>query len=53
MDSAGPSLSGGWPCRGARTYIFPEDEGQDGRRELRQEDDEDEQKKLQREEAGS
>lgn len=37
----------------ARTYVFPEDEGQDGRRELRQEDDEDEQEELQRQEAGS
>lgn len=36
-----------------RTYVLPEDEGQDGCRELRQEDDEDEQEELQREEAGS
>lgn len=34
---------------GPGTYIFPEDKGQDGRRELRQEDDQDEQEELQRE----
>ena len=34
---------------GPSTYVFPEDEGQDGRRELRQEDGQDEQEELQRE----
>lgn len=50
------TLSGGGGVgtkRGWGTYVFPEDEGQDCRRELRQEDDEDEQEELQREEAGS
>lgn len=34
---------------GPSTYVLPEDEGQDGRREFRQEDDQDEQEELQRE----
>lgn len=35
---------------GPSTYIFPEDEGQDGSRELSQEDDEDEEEELPRQE---
>lgn len=44
-----PWLEAGSPGEGPGTYVFPEDKGQDGRRELRQEDDQDEQEELQRE----
>lgn len=44
-----PWLVAGSQGVGPGTYIFPEDKGQDGRRELRQEDDQDEQEELQQE----
>ena len=49
-DPSRVGLTGREPaCVGPGTYVFPEDEGQDGSRELCQEDDQDEQEELQRE----